>query len=387
MFDDLIAPLLPVSGRPPSLPEDRAGWTLLGLAVSSTWPTSLAITSGLGALVALLPLPMGSFNVFLALSIVAQVGLGLLLTLVAALYPGARKGLIVLFEVLWIAVLPLWGLGINLSLPACDPCVDQNRALGMPGLVVVYAVYAVAVLAYAASRASPRRLGNTAEFALSAALGAGVITGLLLVVQFGPIAAMAVIFGMIGLPLLAPAVVTLLFVGQLVVRASRGGPVPTGVGVAAAMGLAIVDVGAHVAITGSPELFAGALSQTCGWTLSTMVPPPQDCHYLCTVAARGHPWLVRPLRYGRRRGHVIVVNRQLAVANAFEDLLHERWPRFGRLARTTYDRVGLPVSAWIVHPVASDLVYLAMLPAQGLFELCLRVFDRHPEARIDRMYR
>ena len=387
MFDALIAPLLPVSGKAPRLPEDRAGWVLLGLAVASTWPTSLAVVSGLGALVMLLPLPMGSFSALFVLLIVAQVGLGFLLTLVAALYPGARKGLIVVFETLWLGALPLWGLGINLSLPDCDPCVDQNRALGMPGLVAVYAVYGVAALAYVVSRAAPRRLGDAAEFALSTALGAGVLTGLLLVVQFGPIAALAVVFGMIGLPLLAPAVVTGLFVMQLLVRASRGGPVPTGLGVAAAAGLAVVDVGAHVALTGSPELFAGAVSQTCGWTLSTLVPPPQDCHYLCTVAARGHPWLVRPLRYGRRRGHVIVVNRQLAVANACEDLLHERWPRFGRLARDGYDRVGLPISAWIVHPLASDFVFVAMLPAQAAFEVVLWALDRDREARIDRMYR
>ena len=312
---------------------------------------------------------------------------GFLLIGIAALYPGARKGLIALFEVLWIVVLPLWGLGINLSLPACDPCVDQNRALGMPGLVAVYAVYGAAVVAYVASRWMPRRLSDVAEVALATVLGAGVLTGLLLVVQFGPVAAMALVFGMIGLPLLAPLVVTGLFVGQLLVRASRGGAVPTVVGVAASVGLAVVDVGAHVAITGSPELFAGAVSQTCGWTLSTLVPPPQDCHYLCTVAARGHPWLVRPLRYGRRRGHVIVVNRQLAVANAFEDLLHERWPRFGRAARDGYDRVGLPISAWITHPLASDLVFVAMLPAQAAFEAVLWALDRDCEARIDRMYR
>lgn len=395
MFDRLIAPLLPMSGRAPSLPQDRAGWIELGLAVASTWPTALALTSGALALLGLLEtllggfsfLQAGSFPVVLALGMLAQVALGLLLTLVAALYPGSRRGLIVVFEVLWIVVLPLWGLGINLSLPVCDPCVDQNRALGMPGIIPLYAAYGVAALAYTASRARPHRLGNGVEFALSLALGVGVFTGLLLIVQFGGLAVLAVVFGFLGLPLLAPPVVTALFAGQLAVRAWRGGASPVGAGLAAAVGLAVVDVGAHVAVTGSPELFAGALSQTCGWTFSVLEPPPQDCHYLCTVAARGHPWLVRPVRLGRRRGQVIVVNRQLAVANAFEDLLHERWPRFGRAARAGYDRVGLPLSAWITHPVASDLVFLAMLPAQAGFEAVLWALDRDREARIDRMYR
>jgi hypothetical protein len=82
------------------------------------------------------------------------------------------------------------------------------------------------------------------------------------------------------------------------------------------------------------------------------------------------------------------VNRQLQLANAFEDLLHERWPRLGRVARTTYDRLGLPISRYIRGAYAADLVYLAMKPAEWLFYLCLLLLDRSPpEARIDRMYR
>ena len=82
------------------------------------------------------------------------------------------------------------------------------------------------------------------------------------------------------------------------------------------------------------------------------------------------------------------MNRQLAVANAFEDLLHERWPRFGAAARRTYDALGLPVSRWIRWRWAADLVYLAMKPAEILFYLVLRATDTgDPEARIDRMYR
>jgi hypothetical protein len=96
---------------------------------------------------------------------------------------------------------------------------------------------------------------------------------------------------------------------------------------------------------------------------------------------------VKPLRPGRRRGQPIVVNRQLAIANAFEDLLHERWPRFGRFARRTYDRLGLPVSRVIRWRWLADLVYLAMKPAEWLFLLALMIFDRDREARIDRMYR
>ena len=114
----------------------------------------------------------------------------------------------------------------------------------------------------------------------------------------------------------------------------------------------------------------------------------RDCHYLCTVAAQGHPWLVRPERMGVRNGTPIVVNRQLAVANAFEDMLHTRWPRFGRLCRQTYDRVGLPVSRYLRRRWMADVVYVAMKPFEWCFYAALLALDPGaPEARIGRMYR
>ena len=139
-------------------------------------------------------------------------------------------------------------------------------------------------------------------------------------------------------------------------------------------------------VWGPVEVF----TRTCGSTFSTIpvtVVEPHG-HYLCTVAAGGHPWIVRPIRTGRRRGRAIVVNRQLAIANAFEDLLHERWPRFGAAARSFYDRWGLPLSRVIRTRWMADVVYLAMKPLEWLFYLALVLFDPGaPEVRIDRMYR
>ena len=66
---------------------------------------------------------------------------------------------------------------------------------------------------------------------------------------------------------------------------------------------------------------AKAFTMTADWIFSTQVPPPPleyRGHYLCTVAAGGHRSIVKPLRFGIRRGHRIIINRQLAVANAFE---------------------------------------------------------------------
>jgi hypothetical protein len=104
------------------------------------------------------------------------------------------------------------------------------------------------------------------------------------------------------------------------------------------------------------------------------------------IAKEAHSALA-PERLGRPRGAVILVNRQLATANAFEDLLHERWPRCGRLARRLYDRLGLPVRRLIRSRVAADLVYLAMKPAEWLFYVALLLLDRRPpEERLARMY-
>ncbi len=80
------------------------------------------------------------------------------------------------------------------------------------------------------------------------------------------------------------------------------------------------------------------------------IPAPQpetingDGHYLCTVSVKGHRKLVKPLRAGIRHGQKIAVNRQLLVANAFEDILEEHTPRFHRAIRDLYDKYGYPIS-------------------------------------------
>lgn len=105
------------------------------------------------------------------------------------------------------------------------------------------------------------------------------------------------------------------------------------------------------------------------------------------MAARGHSWLVRPTRLGTRGGRPILVNRQLQVANAFEDLLHHRWPAFGRWCRRWYDRLGWPLSRHIQSAWRADLVYLLMKPAEWGFYLALLLLDVDAvERRIARMY-
>lgn len=101
-----------------------------------------------------------------------------------------------------------------------------------------------------------------------------------------------------------------------------------------------------------PDSMIRAFTETSDWTLSVKISPPPvtaDAHYLCTVALQGHEELVRPTRMGLRRGEKIVVNRQLCVANAFEQLLEERTPRFHRALRNFYDTYGYQFPDTLKH--------------------------------------
>ncbi len=138
-----------------------------------------------------------------------------------------------------------------------------------------------------------------------------------------------------------------------------------------------------------PDSAIRAFTETSDWTLSAKVSPPPvvyDSHYLCTVAMQGHKELVKPQRMGLRRGNKIMVNRQLCVANAFEQLLEERTPRFHRALRSFYDTYGYPVSRHIKTPFSADVIYLIMKPLEWLFVVVLYLFDEKPEDRIAKQY-
>lgn len=138
-----------------------------------------------------------------------------------------------------------------------------------------------------------------------------------------------------------------------------------------------------------PDSIILAFTQTSDWILSTEISPPPvayDTHYLCTVSLRGHKKLVKPVRYGIRRGEKIVVNRQLCVANAFEQLIMEKAPRFHRAVRNFYDTYGYPISRHINHAWTADITYLIMKPLEWIFLLVLYLFDEKPENRICSQY-
>jgi hypothetical protein len=137
-----------------------------------------------------------------------------------------------------------------------------------------------------------------------------------------------------------------------------------------------------------PDDFIKAFTETADWTLSQKIAPPSSGgHYLCTVAAQGHKQLVHPHRMGIRHGRNIVVNRQLCVANAFEQILEERTPKLHKMVRYVYDHCGFSLSQHIKTKAAADIVYIVMKPLEWFFLLVLYLTTVNTEERIERQYR
>lgn len=131
-------------------------------------------------------------------------------------------------------------------------------------------------------------------------------------------------------------------------------------------------------------------TDTTTWTFSQkMHPPPLDHrgHYLCTVAARGHPKLVKPVRVGIRHGRPAIINRQLMIANAFEEWIQDLAPAFHQVIREFYDQYGYNLSQKINSVKASNFTYTVMKPLEWTFLLVLYLFCINPEARIQKQYR
>lgn len=139
----------------------------------------------------------------------------------------------------------------------------------------------------------------------------------------------------------------------------------------------------------APDAAIKAFTETADYTFSTRIPPQNihyDEHYLCTVAAGGHKRVVKPIRMGKRHGHDVVVNRQLMIANAFEQILEERTPKMHRGIRNFYDKYGFPVARIIKSKIVADVIWLLMKPLEWLFLIIIYLVDINPEDRIARQY-
>lgn len=138
-----------------------------------------------------------------------------------------------------------------------------------------------------------------------------------------------------------------------------------------------------------PNAIIKTWTETSDWNLSQKISPQNvvyDNHYLCTVAAGGHSKIVKPIRMGQRHGRKIIVNRQLCIANAFEQILEEKVPTLHRHIRNFYDKYGFPIAKIIVSKYAADIVYIIMKPLEWFFLIVLYFCDVNPENRIAVQY-
>jgi hypothetical protein len=138
----------------------------------------------------------------------------------------------------------------------------------------------------------------------------------------------------------------------------------------------------------APDSIIRAFTDTADWTFSQKIAPEKiyGGHYLCTAAAKGDKKLVKPLRTGLRHGDRIIVNRQLCVANAFEDWIMQHTPRFHKAVRAFYDRRGYPLSKHITTPARANVTYVLMKPLEWAFVVFLYLVDKKPENRIAAQY-
>jgi hypothetical protein len=130
-------------------------------------------------------------------------------------------------------------------------------------------------------------------------------------------------------------------------------------------------------------------TDTTTWTFSQKMHPPvleHKGHYLCTVAAKGSPGIVKPVKIGQRHGNPIIVNRQLQIANAFEELIQDMSPGFHRFIRRNYDKYGYNLSLKINTERASNITYLLMRPLEWFFLMVLYLFCVQPESKIKKQY-
>jgi len=112
-------------------------------------------------------------------------------------------------------------------------------------------------------------------------------------------------------------------------------------------------------------------------------------HFLCSVAANGHGRIVSPIRYGERGGKKIICNRQLLIANAFEELIEQALPKFHKIVRTNYNKVGNLVHSYYAifeNKIVADLIYIVMKPLELVFLVTLYTLDKKPENRIAQQY-
>ncbi|MDO6852929.1 hypothetical protein Q4599_05025 [Cellulophaga lytica] len=130
-------------------------------------------------------------------------------------------------------------------------------------------------------------------------------------------------------------------------------------------------------------------TETTTWAFSQKMHPPildHKGHYLCTVAAKGDPKIVKPIRLGKRHKNIIIVNRQLQIANAFEEMITDISPGLHSFIRKNYDKYGYNLSLKINSKIRSNITYILMKPLEWIFLISLYLLCVNPEKKISKQY-
>jgi len=139
------------------------------------------------------------------------------------------------------------------------------------------------------------------------------------------------------------------------------------------------------------ESLSKVYSETATWKYSQHIHPPtvddRHGHYLCTVAAYGNPIIVKPIGIGRRNNRTIIINRQLQIANAFENIIERISPECHGVIRTNYDKYGINLAIRINNERLSNLTYILMKPIEWMFLICLYLYFVEPEKVINEQYK
>jgi hypothetical protein len=98
-------------------------------------------------------------------------------------------------------------------------------------------------------------------------------------------------------------------------------------------------------------------------TLPTAAP---DC-YIATAAARGHARIVGAETALTSTGTTFRANAQLRRLKRFEILLRLVAPAIHRRLRAFYDFAGPPLARRLRHPLAADVAYVLLKPAEWVF--------------------
>lgn len=339
-------------------------------------------------------------------------GIGLLvigLTIVITLseYKTGKLNLFKLIaEIAVLVVLPIYGFLLSNDECGAHPFDLSDKYT--PIILYIYPLICYFLSSHFKSKFSP-----IFNFVIPIGLVIGIIYSLLLAIHFAPLYYAGIIVALFGLPLFAPIIALVVLSTEFIsLHKYQRAEITTfnndsnyfliqklikfhissfwlkfPILLLISSSVIIIIQGILFLFGQRPDSMISMFTESCGFLLSNY----QSCscggdHYLCSIAANGNKKLVKPKRFGIRQNQKIVVNRQLLIANAFENWLEENTPTIHRIIRKTYDSMGIQVNKWSKKKKIANVIYILMKPLEWTFLIWLYLLDKKPENRIAIQY-